>query len=88
MDLFFYGASQNQVYKGGAILHLSETHYFHIQMDLGSETNNFIELSALNVLLCFAIEKNCKNSQIFEDSMNVINWINKVLKCHNIFLLV
>ena len=40
----------------------------------------------LNLLLCFAIERNCTKTQVFADSMVVINWINKIQKCRNISL--
>ena len=55
-------------------------------MGLGRGTNNFVELAVLNLLLCFALEKNCTQLQIFGGSMVVINWINKVHKCHNILV--
>ena len=52
-------------------------------MGLGSGTNNFAELMTLKLLLCFAIERNCKKLQVFGDSMVVINWINKTQRCRN-----
>ena len=55
-------------------------------MGLGTGTNNYAELMALKLLLCFAIERGCKRIQIFGDSLIVINWINKVQKCRNITL--
>ena len=55
-------------------------------MGLGNCTNNFAELMALKLLLCYAIERGCKRLQIFGDSMIVINWINKVQNCRNITL--
>ena len=57
---FFYGDTQNQQHGGGATLYLSDTHYFHIQMGLGTATNNYIELTALRILICFASEKIAK----------------------------
>ena len=50
---------------------------------MGSGTNNFAELMTLKLLLCFAIERNCKKLQVFGDSMVVINWINKTQRCRN-----
>ena len=52
-------------------------------MGLGSGTNNFAELMTLKLLLCFAIERNCKKLQVLGDSMVVINWINKTQRCRN-----
>ena len=43
---FFYGAAQNKHCDGGPTLHFSDTHYFHIQMGLGTRTINSAELSA------------------------------------------
>ena len=52
-------------------------------MGLDFRTNNHTELMALKLLLCFAIERNCKKLQVFGDSLVVINWINKIQKCRN-----
>ena len=35
----------------------------------------------LKLLLCFAIERNCRKLQVFGDLMVVINWLNKTQKC-------
>ena len=40
---------------------------------LGAGTSNYAELMTLKLLLCFAIEINCKKLQVFGDSMVVIN---------------
>ena len=50
-------------------------------MGLGAGTNNYAELMTLKLLLCFAIERNCRQLQFFGDSMVVINWMNKTQKC-------
>ena len=68
------------------MLFMSHSHYFKIKMGLGNGTNNFAELMALKLLLCYANERGCKILQIFGDSMIVINWKNKVKKCLNITL--
>ena len=80
---FFDGASQDLKCGGGATLFLNPTHHFQISMGLGSGSNNYAELMALKLLLCFAIEINCKKLQVFGDSLVVINWINKIQKCRN-----
>ena len=54
-----------------------------MSMGLGSGTNNYVELMTLKLLLCFAIERNCKKIQIFGDSMVFIKWINKTQRFRN-----
>ena len=68
---------------GGATLFLNPTHHFQISMGLGSGINNYVELMTLKLLLCFAIERNCKKLQVFGDSLVVINLIDKIQKCRN-----
>ena len=80
---FFDGASQNSKCGGGDTLFLNTNHHFQISVGLGSRTNNFAELMTSKLLLCFAIERNCKKLQVFGDSMVVINWINKTQRCRN-----
>ena len=77
---FFDGASQNLTCGGGATLYINQNHYFKISMGLGVETNNYAELLNLKLLLCYAIERNCKKLQVFGDSMVVINWLNETQK--------
>ena len=71
---------------GGATLFLNSTHHFKIMMGLGTGSNNYANLMALKLLICFSIEKNCKNTSIFCDSLVILNWINKTQKCRNISL--
>ena len=84
---FFDGTSQNIACGGGAVLHLSQQHFFHFQMGLGEGTNNFAELLSLKLLLQFALEKGCKHLQIFGDSLIIINWVNKVQQCRTLALI-
>ena len=77
---FFYGASQNNLCGGGAILHLAENHSFELIVGLGEGSNNRVELSSLKLLLIFAVEKGCRTLQVFGYSLNVINWIKKNLE--------
>jgi ribonuclease HI len=85
---YFDGASQNegQTCGGGAVLYLTNTHYFTLTMGLGSRTNNYAELMALKLLLTFSREREIDNIQLFGDSMVVLNWIRKSQACHNIRL--
>ena len=55
-------------------------------MGLGEGSNNFGELMSLKLLLIFAVEKGCRNLNLFGDSMNVINWTKGTQHCRNIRL--
>jgi len=83
---FFDGASQNNMFGGGAVLHLSESHHFTLSMGLGEGSNNYAELLSLKLLLNFALEKGCTSLTCFGDSLNVINWIKKTQECRNLRL--
>ena len=83
---FFDGASQNNLCGGGAVLYLSETHFFVMSMGLGGGTNNFAELMSLKLLLMFALEKGCTELNFLGDSLNVINWINQTQECRHLRL--
>jgi len=67
---------------GGAILYLSNTHLFKIQMGLGNGTNNFAELITLRHLLQFSLVKQCRHLQIYGDSKIIINWFNNISIYH------
>jgi len=83
---FFDGAAQHNICGGGAVLYLSDTHYFELICGLGEGNNNFAELLSLKILLIFAVEKGIVNLSVMGDSMNVVNWINEVQQCRNIRL--
>jgi ribonuclease HI len=55
-------------------------------MGLGKGTNNYVELMTLLLLLKIAKEYELKSIQLFGDSLNVINWVQKTQHCHNILL--
>jgi len=55
------------------ILYLKENHFYKIKMELGPDSNNYVELMFLNLLLNFSGEKGITTIQIFGDSLNVIN---------------
>ena len=65
---------------------LSDSHYCYIQMGFSRGSNNFTEVAALKLLICFSLEKNCTHLHIFRDSMIVIKWIKKVQSCPNVLL--
>jgi len=83
---FFDGAAQNNLCGGGAVLFLSDSHFFAMSMGLGGGTNNFAELMSLKLLLMFAMEKGCSSLNIFGDSLNVIQWLNHTQECRNLRL--
>jgi len=83
---FFDGASQNNACGGGAVLHLSASHFFILSMGLGAGSNNYAELLSLKLLLIFALEKGCLTLTCFGDSMNVINWVKRTQECRNLRL--
>jgi len=64
---YFDGSTQEAGCGGRAILYLFESHHFQIQMGLGRGTNNFAELITAKYLIQFALEKHCRNLQIFGD---------------------
>jgi len=53
---------------------------------LGTGSNNYAELSALKLLLCWLIHRNIFTVQIFGDSLNVVNWVNGKHRCQNYLL--
>ena len=56
-------------------------------MGLGPGTNKYAEHTPLRLLIFFSSKKYCKTIQFFGDSMNVVNWVNKVQRCQNVYLL-
>ena len=80
---YFDGASQNNKAGAGICIFINPEHSLKASVGLGSGTNNFAELSALRLLLCWLHHKNINTIQIFGDSLNVINWINGKASCQN-----
>eukprot|EP00253_Pinus_taeda_P007952 PITA_07952 len=80
---FFDGASQNNIAGAGFIIHLSPSHNLKASVGLGSGSNNYAELNALKLLLCWLIHKHILSIQIFGDSQNVIRWVNGLSTCRN-----
>ena len=75
---FFDGAMQQNVCGGGALLFLSESHWFEIFVGLGEGTNNYSKLLSFKILLMFTVEKGCRKINFYGDSLNVINWIKGI----------
>eukprot|EP00253_Pinus_taeda_P023539 PITA_23539 len=80
---FFDGASQNNKAGAGISIHLNSDHFFKAVVGLGSGLNNYVELAALHLLLCWLLQRNTSTIQIFGDSMNVIKWVNGNASCQN-----
>ena len=60
--------------SGGACLYPK----CQIYLGLGTGTNSYEELMTLKLLLCFSNERNCRQLEVYGDSMVVINWMNKI----------
>lgn len=65
------------------VIHVNANHILKASVGLGTGTNNFAEMSALRLLLCWLIQRNILTIQIFGDSLNVINWVNGKSSCKN-----
>eukprot|EP00253_Pinus_taeda_P011302 PITA_11302 len=80
---FFDGASQQNRAGAGISIHLNNEHTLKASVGLGMGSNNFAELMALRLLMCWSLQKNISRIQIYGDSMNVINWVNGKSSCQN-----
>ena len=80
----FDGESQNNLCGGGALIVLSDSHYFELTLGLGEGSNNYVELLSLKLLLIFIAEEGCQRINIFGDSLNVINWIKGTQHCRQL----
>ena len=85
---FFYGSTLGnpKVCGVGGILFLKDDHFITFKASLGVGSNNYVELSALKLLIILALKKQIMNIQIFGDSMLVINWISGKFRVHNMQL--
>lgn len=84
---FFNGASQNNRTGVGLVIHINQNRCLKASVGLGTSTNNFVELSALKLLLYWLIHRNIFTVQIFGESMNVIKWFNGQRRCQNYIVL-
>lgn len=80
---FFDGASQHNKAGAGLCIHLNPDHSIKASVGLGPGTNNYAELSALRLLICWLLQRNIPSIQIFRDSLNVIKWVNGNAICQN-----
>eukprot|EP00253_Pinus_taeda_P004311 PITA_04311 len=72
---YFDGASQNNRAGAGMIIHVNANQSIKASVGLRTGSNNYAEMSALKLLLCWLIQRNIFTIQIFGDSLNVINWV-------------
>ena len=85
---YFDGASDvNDICGAGLVINLSAENSFRASVGLGQGSNNFAELKALHLLLCWLISKQIFQIQIFGDSRNVVNWFNGTHQCRHFLLL-
>eukprot|EP00253_Pinus_taeda_P016622 PITA_16622 len=80
---FFDGASQDNKVGAGICIHINQEQSLKASVGLGQGTNNYAELAALRLLMCWALKKNILSIQIFGDSMNVVKWVNGKSMCQN-----
>lgn len=73
---YFDGASQNNRAGARLVIHENAYHLLKASVGLGTGSNNYAEMSALKLLLCWLIQRNTFTIQIFGDSLNVIKWVN------------
>lgn len=83
---YFDGASQINSAGAGIIIHLNESHSLMASVGLGIGSNNYAELSALKLLLCWLVHRHICAIQIFGDSLNVVKWVNGNSRCQNYML--
>lgn len=70
----------------GLIIHFSKEKIVKASVGLGQGSNNFAELKALHLLLCWLVLRNVQGVQIFRDSMNTVRWSNGSQLCRNFIL--
>ena len=58
---YFDGAAQRQGCGGGILLHLSDSHFFHMRLGLGPGTNNHAELMTLRLFYILPYPKTVNN---------------------------
>eukprot|EP00253_Pinus_taeda_P036198 PITA_36198 len=80
---FFDGASQQNRAGAGICIYINNKHSIKASVGLGLGSNDFAELAALHLLMCWSLQKNILRIQIYGDSMNVINWVNGKSICQN-----
>ena len=77
---YFDGAAQEDGCSGGAILHISTNHSYSMLRGFWRGTKNNADLSVAQLIL-FALVKNCWALQLFGDSKNFCDWLNRTTRC-------
>eukprot|EP00253_Pinus_taeda_P034856 PITA_34856 len=83
---YFDRASQTNSAGAGIIIHLNDSHSLMASVGLGTGSNNYAELTALKLLLCWLVHRHICVIQIFGDSLNVVKWVNGNSRCQNYML--
>ena len=84
---YFDGASDmNKKCGVGLVIHFPSGILLKASIGIGTRTNNFVELKALHLLLCWLSLRNEREAQIFGDSLNTIKWANGMHHCRNFLL--
>ena len=68
-----HAARDPKICGTGGMLYIFYDHYFSFKAGLGVDTNNFVELLGLKLLLTLALDKHLSKLQIFGESQLVIN---------------
>lgn len=72
--IFFYGECLDGSCGCGIIIHVSDQHFFSINLAAGRVSNTRAELIAFWGLLVVAKDKNINQIQVIDDSQVIINW--------------
>lgn len=80
---FFDCASQSNSAREGLVIHENPNHSLKASVGLGPGSNKYAELTALQLLLCWLIQRHTLTIQIFGDSQNFIRWVNGESTCSN-----
>ena len=68
-------------------LYFSDNHWYSFKASLREGSSNFVQLSALRILLRLAVEHEALNLQIYGDSQIIIKWITSQNKIHYVQLI-
>ena len=85
---YFDGASDvNNNCGAGLVIFYPTGLKLKASVGLGTGSNNYAELKTLHLLLCWLLQRNVREVQIFGDSLNTIKWANGSQHCRNFLLL-
>ena len=73
--------------RASGYLYFSDNHWYSFKASLREGSNNFVQLSALRILLRLTVEHEALNLQIYGDSQIIIKWITGQNKIHYVQLI-